>query len=142
MNHDFYSLFSHYWWLLFPLAWGIGAMVRAFLRHKRAQQTLEIVKTYADQGKEVPPEVLLLLQLPPDRKIRSPVDLSRGFMFVGFICVAMAVAFPVLIFGQVKGDPQDFYGLMFVAVLMAGFAVAFFITAYLVAKDRKRLDPP
>ncbi|HWY60718.1 MAG TPA: hypothetical protein VNW15_02340 [Rhizomicrobium sp.] len=142
MDHDFYSLFSAYWWLLFPLGWGVAVMFKSWMRHKRAQQALEVIQVYAQQGKEIPPDVLRVLQQ-PEKPGRSPMYGSRGFTLVGFFCAALAIAFPVLIAGHVGGnDPDAFYGMLFVAVLMAGFAAAFFLTGHLLARDSKRLDPP
>ena len=142
-HSDWFRFFAGFWWLIFPLGWGIAAMIGAFLRHKRAQQALEVIQTFAQQGKEIPPDVLKILQQ-PDKNDRLPQERarnrSRGLIFVGFIFVALALSFPVLIYGKAGGD--DIYGLWFVTVLMAGFAAAFFVTAYLVAKDHKRLDPP
>jgi hypothetical protein len=62
MDHDFYWLFSRFWWLIFPLFW-MGAMVMAhWSRHARANRALDIVKSYADQGKEPPAELMKSLQ--------------------------------------------------------------------------------
>ena len=146
MHSDGYRLFANFWWLLFPLFWAIGRMIRLFLDHKRAAQALEVVKSYADQGKEMPPEIIKVLQQPAmpvgQWPFRSPRDKARGLIFVGLIFVALACAFPVLIYGHAGGnDPEDAAGLWFVTVLMAGFAAAFFLTAYLAAKDSSRLDP-
>ena len=58
MDHDFYWLFSRFWWLIFPLFW-MGVMVMAhWSRHNRANRALDIVKSYADQGKDNQPPVV------------------------------------------------------------------------------------
>jgi hypothetical protein len=62
MDHDFYWLFSHFWWLIFPLFWMVAMMARLWSRHSRANRALDIVKSYADQGKDPPPELLKTLQ--------------------------------------------------------------------------------
>jgi hypothetical protein len=142
MDHDFFTLFTRFWWLIFPIGWGIAGMFRAWMRHKRAQQALDVIQVYAQQGKEIPSDVLSVLQQ-PERPTRSPMYGSRGLTLVGFFCTAIAIAFLVLIIGRVGGsDPETHYGLMFVAVLMAGFAAAFFLTGHLLARDSKRLGPP
>jgi len=62
MDHDFYWLFSRFWWLIFPLFW-MGVMVMAhWSRHNRANRALDIVKSYADQGKDPPPDLMKNLQ--------------------------------------------------------------------------------
>jgi hypothetical protein len=53
--HDF---FWSYWWLLFPIgAFVFGAWDR-WLAYKRSRDHLELLKHYAAQGKDPPPEVM------------------------------------------------------------------------------------
>ena len=61
--HDdtFLSLFRQFWWLIFPLWWMVLRVIRTF-RHQSAQdRALEVLRIYAAQGKEPPPEVLKAL---------------------------------------------------------------------------------
>ena len=61
--HDdtFVELFRQFWWLIFPLAWIVLRLVRTF-RHQSAQdRALEVLRIYAAQGREPPPEVLKAL---------------------------------------------------------------------------------
>ena len=52
--HDFWW---SYWWLIFPIgAFVLGAWDR-WLSYQRSRDTLEVLKTYAAQGKEPPPEI-------------------------------------------------------------------------------------
>jgi len=142
MHSDGYRLFASFWWLIFPIGWGIAGMMRAFLSHQRAQQALEIVKGYADQGKEIPPELLSVLQR-PEREGRTATDRSRSFLMAGFVFSALTAGFAVLIIGRIAGDDHEaFIGMSFVAVLMAGFAAACFLMAQIWARDSKRLDRP
>jgi hypothetical protein len=142
MHSDFYQFAVGFWWLIFPVGWGLAGMFRAWMRHKRAQQALEIIKGYADQGKEVPPDLLNVLQQ-PDKPGKSALQVSHGLAFAGFLCVTLAVAFCVLMVGRVEGDePNAFWGMMFVVVLMAGSALAFFLFAWLQAGSGKRPDAP
>ena len=148
MDHDFYSLFSAYWWLLFPLGWAIFRLIRLSLEHKRASQALELIKTYSDQGKEVPPDLMKVLQQPTSifnqwQAKGGPREKSRNLLIPGFIFVTIAAAFVVLIIGRIAGDEREAYvGMTFVVVILLGFAAAFFITFYLYHQDAKRLDPP
>jgi hypothetical protein len=148
MDHDFYWLFSHFWWLLFPLFWAIGRMIRVYLDHQRAGQALEVVRTYANQGKEIPPELLKVLQQPTDTALRlgaarSPRDKARMLMLVGFTSIALAAAFCVLIIGQIAGDDREAYvGMMFVVMLFLGVGAAFLATGYFYHRDAQQLDSP
>lgn len=62
MDHDSYWLFSRFWWLIFPLFWMVMALAWGWSRHARANRALDIIKSYADQGKEPPPELMKNLQ--------------------------------------------------------------------------------
>lgn len=52
------ELFRSYWWLLFPFFWMIMAAVGSFGHYRQRSDTLKLLKSYADQGKE-PPQALL-----------------------------------------------------------------------------------
>ena len=132
MEHDFYSLFSRFWWLIFPLFW-MGAMVMAqWSRHNRANRALDIIKSYADQGKDPPPDLLKSMQggggdycgWDSDWRGRwrySPQRLlQRTFLFT-----ALAIAFGILMFR----DGNDFdhhhgYGLLIPFVIFVALAIS------------------
>ena len=56
----------HYWWLLFPLGWFIAAGWGSFMRYKRHQSKIDLIKTYTAAGKEPPAELLASLDKPDD----------------------------------------------------------------------------
>jgi hypothetical protein len=59
--HGTYFLWS-YWWLIFPIgAFVFGAWDR-WLAYKRSRDHLELLKHYAAQGKDPPPEVMAELR--------------------------------------------------------------------------------
>ena len=47
------DLFESYWWLLFPLAWFLAAMVRNWLRFLTHRQVLEIARLKASRAIQV-----------------------------------------------------------------------------------------
>lgn len=51
-------LFWSFWWLIFPIMGFAGYGFRIWAAHRQSQQAMEILKTYAAQGKEPPPEVM------------------------------------------------------------------------------------
>ncbi|MDP3748655.1 MAG: hypothetical protein Q8Q88_16575 [Phenylobacterium sp.] len=56
------DVFHSYWWLIFPLAaFAFGAWDR-WLAYSRSRAHLELIKTYAAQGKEPPPELMKRIQ--------------------------------------------------------------------------------
>lgn len=57
---NFEELFRDYWWLIFPI-FGMGMAVFGMLQDDRkSKQLMTLVKSYVDQGKEPPPELLKL----------------------------------------------------------------------------------
>jgi hypothetical protein len=52
------DLFRSYWWLLFPLGFFIASAFDQIMRYQRHRDTLNLIKSYTDQGKE-PPAALL-----------------------------------------------------------------------------------
>ncbi|MGN6208292.1 hypothetical protein [Asticcacaulis sp.] len=61
------DLFNSYWWLIFPI-FGMGMGLVAMLGHFRHRsETLKLIKTYADQGKEPPAALLEALRSDEDR---------------------------------------------------------------------------
>lgn len=60
------DLFRSYWWLLFPLAYFIISGWQSWLNYRRHRDTLDIVKTYASSGKDIPAGLLDKLNPPAD----------------------------------------------------------------------------
>ena len=52
------DLFRSYWWLLFPLGFFVAQAFDQVMRYRRHRDTLDLIKSYTDQGRE-PPAVLL-----------------------------------------------------------------------------------
>jgi hypothetical protein len=139
MDHDVYWGFSRFWWLIFPLFWMILALARGWSRHARANRALDIVKSYADQGKDPPPELLKSLQGGTDgycgwggRDWRgdgwrySPERrLHRTILFF-----VLAVAFGVLTFWNFddSGHWHHTSGLLIPAVVFAALAFSNFLS--------------
>lgn len=56
----FEELFRDYWWLIFPI-FGMGmAVLGATQEERKSKALLQLIKSYVDQGKEPPPELLKL----------------------------------------------------------------------------------
>lgn len=130
MEHDFYTLFSRFWWLIFPLFWMAAMVMAGWSRHARANRALDIVKSYADQGKDPPPELLKSLQggdaggwcggsrgawrYSPERL------LHRAFLFG-----ALAAAFAFLYFGRTGDDMHGHHHVGFLIPLVIFTALTF-----------------
>lgn len=146
MQHsELYKLFTGFWWLLFPLGWGLGGLIRLWLRHVRARQTLDILKSYVDQGKEPPPEILNILQHDTNAsQARRGDGLQRsGILWIPvFLFGALSCGF-ILVALSRTDDHDNHIGLLFVAIVMAGLSLGFLVTNLLQKKagDQDRLPP-
>ena len=55
------ELFRAYWWLLFPLSWFVFGAYQSWLSYKANRDTLDLIKSYAQAGRDPPPELLAKL---------------------------------------------------------------------------------
>ena len=53
-----YYFFSSYWWLLFPIGFFVFGAWDRWLAYKRSRDHLDLLRHYAQQGKEPPPELV------------------------------------------------------------------------------------
>lgn len=58
----FMTLFNQYWWLVFPLGFMIVGVIRLVLKDEEKRRIMALIRTYTDQGKDVPPELFNLLK--------------------------------------------------------------------------------
>ncbi len=138
MNHDFFTLFSRFWWLIFPLFWMAYAMVRLWLRHARANRGLEVLKSYAEHGKEPPAEVLAALKDRHDQDVHRHRGPEHGWTrFCLF--AALTVAFFVVAFVPNEMSEGHEFAFIFVGIIMVGLAVGGLVTALM--KPRPDMPP-
>ncbi len=57
------DLFRSYWWLLLPLGYFIATGFDQLMRYRRHRDTLDLIKSYTDQGKEPPAALIATLSL-------------------------------------------------------------------------------
>jgi hypothetical protein len=55
------DLFRSFWWLIFPLTWFVFGAYQSWLSYRANRDTLDLIKTYAQAGREPPPELLAKL---------------------------------------------------------------------------------
>lgn len=51
---DLQSLFTTYWWLVFPVFWMVFGVVRVALRDSYERRRLDLIRTLAEQGRDIP----------------------------------------------------------------------------------------
>lgn len=52
------DLFRSYWWLLFPLGFFVVQAWDQWMRYLKHKNTLELIKSYAEQGRDPPADLL------------------------------------------------------------------------------------
>lgn len=139
MHHsEFYSFASSYWWLIFPLGWGLIAILRIWERHRRAQATLDLLKSYVDQGKEVPSALLesILPQAATVGRTYEPLHFWLGALSLA----AGAVGFSALAWLRARQSDPDSINAVFIAILLGAGAAACAIFAIIVMARKSGPD--
>lgn len=119
------ELFRDFWWLIFPLFGMLMAVWGMFSSERRARNAIDLIRTYSDQGKEPPPELLKLVtesERAPD--LTSPGrQNSNAWSFVVF--AALAAGFGVGWY--VVRDESFSFAFLIVAVTMGVMAAGAFL---------------
>lgn len=118
----FEELFRGYWWLMFPIFGMFIALIGMFQAEGRSRKVMELIKSYVDQGKEPPPELLKMARDPSDYDMSfsapKPAN-SNAWSFVVFL--ALTAGFGV---GYWFVRDEDYaFALAIVAVTMGVLAV-------------------
>jgi len=120
----FAEFFARYWWLMFPIFGMFMAFYGTISSERRTRATMDLIKSYVEQGKEPPPELLKLAT-----KVEDGDDWgfgpapntgnSRAWTFVTF--AALAVGFGA---GYWWVRAEDYaFAFLIVAVTMGVLAV-------------------
>lgn len=140
------ALFAAYWWLLFPI-FGFGiAFFSMWLRHRRMHAWLELMKTYAAQGKEPPANIAGLHGDPAGLRAEHWRDWERGRcgyrrsryseLRRGIIFGVLSAAF--LYLGH--SNPTENGGFATTGVILGALSAAFLLLS-LVPRSNP-VDPP
>ncbi|MEZ5959809.1 MAG: hypothetical protein R3C30_05205 [Hyphomonadaceae bacterium] len=124
----FEELFRGYWWLMFPIFGMFIALLGMFQAENRSRQVMTLIKSYLDQGKEPPPELLKMAQERSDYEMDMGVPAGRGdksWTFVVFL--ALAAGFGVG-YWWIREESWSF-AFLIVAVTMGVLAIGSFIIA-------------
>lgn len=114
------DLFRQFWWLIFPIFGMFMAVYGMISSEKRTRNVLDLIKSYTDQGKEPPAELLALAS----QQLQAEADTKEGknsnaWSFVTFaaICAGFSVGYYF-----VRGE--DFaWAFLIVAVIMGVLAI-------------------
>ena len=128
------DLFRQFWWLIFPvlgMVYGLVSMLQAGRNQARA---FDLMRTYVEQGKEPPPELMKALSQPGVLTEESRGSSISGAWWTFFIFLALTAGFAVGIGGF---DSEASTAFLVVTVVMSVLACGSFLLA-LYATFRKR----
>ena len=92
---NFEELFRDFWWLMFPI-FGMGmGLLGMFSSERRSREVMTVIKSYVDQGKEVPPELLRMAQSDWEAPARPRQRGANSNLWTFFTFAAMTAGFAV-----------------------------------------------
>lgn len=120
-----------YWWLLFPLAWFLAMGWGSFMRYKRTQAKIDLLKSYAASGKEPPAGLMEGLDESEDRDWSREEGEDKhpggGHAFLVILFAGLAGVFAFAGYsGMLGGVDTELY---FVAMILGVLSVAFLASA-------------
>ena len=140
------ALFFSFWWLIFPVGGMLMGLFAMIGHYSHRKDTLRILKSYADQGKDPPAALLEALKSDEERAMdygyygRRRYRRYRGYGwggFGGFVpFAALAAGFGY--FGYYGGGPSVFTPL----ALAFGVAAVFMLIGGLISLATRPKLPP
>ena len=76
------DIFRSYWWLMFPIGFFLFGAWDRWLAYRRSRDHLDLIRTYADQGKEPPPELIKAIR--EGDPISDPDGQYAGYGYGGY----------------------------------------------------------
>jgi len=119
---NFEEFFRDFWWLIFPLFGMFLVLTGAFKDEARANKAMDMIKSYVDQGKDPPPELLRLAGV-EEASSKQPQGRNSGaWTFIVF--TALAAGFGAGWYFLVRGGDDDVaFAFATVTVTMAVLAL-------------------
>lgn len=138
-NEDWWAA---HWWLLFPIFGFLMAFYSMWLQHRRSRDWMEVMKTYAQQGKEPPASMT-----PPGDAWGNPWDGRRGGFYYGmrrwpFFDVRRGIFFGVLagaFYYLYQHNPAQNDGFGIAAIILGALAIGYIVMALI---PRPKADEP
>jgi hypothetical protein len=130
------DLFRSYWWLLFPMAWFIGAGWQSWMNYRTRRDALKLVQTYAERGQEPPPELMAAINRRDDDALMNggfggetkPSTTNWGW-YQAALFGALAGGFAFLARSNILGDEGLADAMTVAAVVLAALALASLVYA-------------
>lgn len=125
LSHFLYS----FWWLIFPLAWFIGSAWQSWMRFRRHQTEMDVLKSYAAKGEEPPASVLAVLK--ESSAANEQAEHHQGYgkdggrgatVFLVFLMAGLAAIFAYAGYKGMMGLGEEAY---FIAMILGVVGLAF-----------------
>lgn len=85
------DLFRDFWWLMFPIFGMFMGVVGMFETERRATKAMDLIKSYLDQGKEPPAELLKLAAEGDNVNYAASKD-NRAWTFIVFAAITVGLS--------------------------------------------------
>ncbi len=118
---EFADLFRDYWWLMFPIFGMLMAVWGMISHERRLHSVMGLIKSYVDQGKDPPPELLGMASQGMDGHAdgHAPHGQSGAWTFIVFAAISAGFAT-----GYYHIREESFaFAFLIVAVVMGIMAV-------------------
>jgi Flp pilus assembly protein TadB len=92
---NFEELFRDFWWLMFPIFGMAMAFTGMSQSERRAKTMIDLLKTYTDQGKEPPPELLRMAAQSLDDGVNTPATRQQSNAWSFVVFAALSAGFTV-----------------------------------------------
>lgn len=124
----FEGLFVRFWWLIFPIFGMLMAFWGVAQSDRRSKRAMDVIKTYVEQGKEPPAELMDIASGDHPRGANPYQRRSPAGRFVTFTALAIAAALASqLLHTDRETSNLMLIGAAFFGVLALGsFLMAFF----------------
>lgn len=114
------ELFRDYWWLIFPIFGMIWAFWEMVAKERRARAVMDLVKSYVDQGKDPPKDLLdFASHGMDDGETKSSSQESSTWSFIVFTALAAGFGY-----GSYLERAESYaFAFVIVAIVMAVLAL-------------------
>lgn len=128
------EIFHAYWWLLFPLFFFLAAGWGSFMRYKRTQAKIDLIKAYTAAGKEPPADLIASIDSDedsdddwtrPSKRHRQGGAGGNAFLVILFAGLSAVFAYAGYS-GLLGGVGEELY---FVAMILGVLSLAFLAAA-------------
>lgn len=129
------TLFSAYWWLLFPFGFLLLAGWNSLMETQRTQARFELLKAYAKSGQEPPQSLLAEIRAMEQGEDETPAPQNGATGFLVTLFTGLAGVFAILGYtGALGAYDAEFY---VAAACLGVLALAFFVSGIATGGRRR-----